>query len=227
MIFNCFSGIIDFVTPQVKKIATWAIGTIVFLAVLVGVVKLISSPDTSSSVKMTPVTKNDIQTGPANAKVTLVEYADFQCPACDAYNPIVDDIMIAYKGKLNYVYRFFPLTTIHPNAQIGAQAGWAALQQKKFFEMRDVLYQNQNSWADVSDPKPTFIQYAQKLGMDENKFKADMTSSAAEKAVADEVTMGNADGVNSTPTFFINSNLIQNPSTEADFKKLIDAQLAQ
>ena len=157
--------------------------------------------------------------------MTLIEYADFQCPACAAYHPIVDQLLSNYGNKFFYVYRMFPLTNAHPNAIISAQAAYAAYKQGAFFKYDDMLFNKQTEWADLQDPKTTFVGYATLLKLDTNKFNSDMLSGATQKYVQDSENEALSEGINQTPSFFINGNLIQNPASYDDFKKLIDAAL--
>ena len=190
---------------------------------IVGLVKLAgSSPAPSqSAVNLPPISKNDISEGNAKAKVTLVEYADFQCPACAAYHPLVNQLLSEFNGKIFYVYRMFPLSNIHKNAIISAQAGYAAYKQNKFFEMDDMLYNGQASWQDLSDPSQTFVDYAKKLKLDTDKFQKDMNSDEAKNYVTDSQNQASSAGVNATPTFFVNGVQIANPQSYDEFKKII------
>lgn len=198
----------------------------VFLVVILsvaGLVKLASTSgsSTSSGINVPPPSKNDITQGDPKSKVTLIEYADFQCPACAAYHPIVKQILSDYNGKIYFVYRFFPLSAIHKNAVISAQAGYAAYKQGKFFEMNDLLYNGQASWAQTDNAPDTFVSYAQKLKLDINKFQKDMNSQETKNYVADSQNQATAIGVNSTPTFFVNGRQIANPRGLDEFKKII------
>ena len=194
---------------------------------VVGLIKLASAPSSSpqSAINLPPISKNDITEGNPKAKVTLVEYADFQCPACAAYHPLVNQLLSEFNGKIFYVYRMFPLSSIHPNAIISAQAGYAAWKQNKFFQMDDLLFNGQSSWAELSDPKPTFIDYAKKLNLDVNKFQTDITSSEAQSYVADSQNQASNTGINATPTFFVNGAQITNPASYDEFKKIIQDAL--
>ena len=159
--------------------------------------------------------------------MTLVEYADFQCPACAAYHPVVNQLLDAYKNKIFYVYRIFPLEQAHPNALVSAQAAYAAYQQGAFFSYGDLLFTKQTDWADLADPRNTFISYAQTLKLNVSKFTADMNSSDTQKYVKDSENEALNEGINQTPSFFINGKLIQNPTNLDDFKKLINAALSK
>ncbi|OGK52757.1 hypothetical protein A2966_03165 [Candidatus Roizmanbacteria bacterium RIFCSPLOWO2_01_FULL_41_22] len=182
-----------------------------------------NSPQTTntSSSKLPEITKDDPKTGSSSAKVTLVEYSDFQCPACAAYYPMVKQLLSEYNGKIYFVYRYFPLTATHQNAMISSLAAYAANLQGKFWEMHDMLFQTQNSWASSPKARETFIGYAKKLDLDIDKFKTDLESDRGKNFINDTYSKGLAIGVNSTPTFFLNGVKIQNPRTYDDFKNLI------
>ena len=111
----------------------------------------------------------------AHSKVTLVEFGDFQCPACGAEYPIVTQILQNYKGKINYVFRNFPLPQ-HQNAQAAAEAAEAAGAQGNFFGMFNELYSNQTTWSDASNPMSYFTQYAQALHLNMKEFTTDVTT---------------------------------------------------
>lgn len=211
---------------KIKKITLWVggiAGIIAFVAVLVW---LASSPTPTSTINAAPVTEKDITKGPENPKATLIEYSDFQCPACKAYYLNVKQLSEEYKDSLRVVYRHFPLTSIHPNATLAAQASYAALNQGKFWEYHDLLFANQDSWAANGNPKKLFEEYAIELLLDLELFKVDMESEETKKFVEDQRVEGLNAGVNSTPTFVLNGNKIVNPATYVDFKKLIDEILA-
>lgn len=169
------------------------------------------------------VTTADHVTGSANPKVTLIEYGDFECPACSAYAPIVERLITEASSTLRVVFRHFPLPQ-HVNAMISAQATEAASLQGKFWEMYRVIYANQSDWANLSlaDARQAFAGYADDLGLNKQKFAADIDSPAATKFIDDELTEGQSLGINGTPTFFVNGQAIQNPQSYEQFKAVID-----
>lgn len=213
---------------QIKKYSIWAGAVIVIAAVIAGLVWLVNySPSSSAGVNVTvaPISAKDMVTGNKNAKVKLIEYGDFQCPACGAYYPLVKQLMAEEGNNLYFVYRFFPLINVHPNAFAADQAAYAAFKQSKFWEMYDLLYSNQNDWAPSSDPTGTFNDYAKKLGLDIKKFQTDYNSAETKKYVQDSEDTSTSEGINSTPTFILNGVKITNPQNYADFKKLVDDEL--
>src|SRR6185369_5944088 len=134
--------------------------------------------------------------GTKDAKVLLVEFGDFQCPACGASYPVVTQILNNYQGKVNFAFRNFPLPSLHKNAQIGAEAAEAAGAQNKFFEMYDALYQNQQEWGDSNKPMDYFEKYAKTVGLDVEKFKSDVTAKKYESKIQNDINDGNALSVN-------------------------------
>ena len=211
---------------KIKKFSLWGGVILVFLVVAFVLIQAITAPSQpTQNITIAPVSQRDISKGNPKAKVTLIEYADFQCPACAAYHSLVDQLLSSYGNKLFYVYRMFPLINAHPNALISAQAAYAAYKQGVFFKYGDMLFNKQTEWADLQDPKTALVDYATLLKLDTNKFKAAMLSNEAQKYVQDSLNEATSEGINQTPSFFINGNLIQNPNSYDDFKKLIDAAL--
>src|SRR3990172_6194452 len=147
---------------KVKELGIWA----AIIAVLIGGMWLLinavnSSPSVSTplSIKIPEVSNQDIAIGSPSARVTLIEYSDFQCPACKAYAPLVTKLSLDFNKDLRIIYRFFPLTQIHKNAMFAAQAAYAANLQGKFWEMHDLLFENQTDWAD-KQARDIFLNYA-------------------------------------------------------------------
>lgn len=166
--------------------------------------------------------------GAGNKNVTLIEYGDFQCPACKAYVPIVQQIKAEYGDDIKFQFRHYPLVQIHPNAFIASRAAEAAGKQNKFFEMHDLLYENQDIWAGSNDPTETFNGYATQLQLNLDQFKTDMNAQATADVINADVKAAKDIGANSTPTFVLNGTKIeQNPQSYEDFKKLIDNEIAK
>jgi len=177
--------------------------------------------ETPQIVAPTEVTAEDHSKGPEEALVTLVEYGDFQCPACASYQPIVDQLAEEFENDLQIVYRHFPLRSIHKHAQASAAAAEAAAEQGKFWEMYDILYQRQDDWAALRDPRSTYVGYADELGLDTKQFEDYMNSSEAKAKVDADYDGGFAAGINSTPTFYLEGSKVQNPQGLEPFRELI------
>lgn len=158
------------------------------------------------------------------AKLTLTEYSDYQCPACAYFHPIVDSLKKTYGNDLEVVYKDFPLNS-HQFAALAARAAEAAKNQGKFLEMHNKLFENQQQWSS-GDAESRFVGYAKEIGLDIEQFKQDLNAAETQKAVMEEKQEGVQMGVDSTPTFFINGEkLQQNPPSYEDFKALIDVYM--
>ncbi len=166
-------------------------------------------------------------TASSSAKVTMVEFGDYQCPACAAYYPLIKQVTEFYKNNpnFNFVFRNFPLPQ-HANAQISAEAAEAAGAQGKYWQMHDLLYQNQQSWADIKDPLPIFITYATTIGLDVNKFKQEVSAKTYQVVIDADLADDSKLGLDHTPTVFINKEEQTNLSV-ASLEAKIDALLAK
>lgn len=172
------------------------------------------------------ISENSQGIGSASAKVTLVEFADFQCPACRSAYPAVKQILAEYPEDVYYVFRHYPLP-MHRNAKIAAYAAEASGMQGKFFEMHDLLYENQDEWSESSSPMDIFNEYATELGLDLEQFAEDIKREEITTKVSDDQKDGNIVGVNATPTFFINGKpAFRGVPNYTDFKTAIDQELA-
>jgi len=137
--------------------------------------------------------------GAVDAPVTLVEYGDYECPYCGAAHPIVNAVQDAMGDTLRFVFRHFPLMTVHPHAEPAAEAAEAAGSQRKFWTMHDMLYENQQEL----DP-PYLLAYAEAVGLDIARFTRELAAHVHAAKVRDDFMSGVRSGVNGTPTFFIN-----------------------
>jgi protein-disulfide isomerase len=137
--------------------------------------------------------------GPSDAPVTLVEYGDYQCPYCGAAYPIIKDVQASMGDRLRFVFRNFPITTAHPQAEQAAEAAEAAGVQDRFWPMHDLLYENQRHLADEN-----LLRYAGRLGLDVDSFGHDLAEHVHAARVHDDFMSGVRSGVNGTPTFYIN-----------------------
>lgn len=146
--------------------------------------------------------------GNASAAVTLVEYSDFQCPACQAFHPILKTVLEESGDNIHFEYKHFPLP-IHQHAMMAAVAAEAAGQQGKFFEFHDVLFDNQAEWAQSTSPNILFTKYANEVDLDVDVFRRQLNSSILRDKVRQEMTEGRNLGVTGTPTFFLNGERMQ------------------
>lgn len=208
-----------------SKTSLWAGVTVLVVGVVVVLmllVKMSSDLGSGSAVSLkTALAATDWTRGSASSsKVTLIEYADFQCPACASYHPLVKELEREFPNDLLVVYRHFPLPQ-HKNAVMASVAAEAAGKQGKFWEMHDVLFEKQTEWSDVSDPKELFGSYAIFLGLNGAQFAADLLDPSLEAKVNSQKLDGVKNNVNSTPTFFLDGVRLVNPRSYASFKELV------
>lgn len=164
--------------------------------------------------------------GNASSTVVLVEYSDFQCPACRSYYFLMKEIKVKFADRIAFVYRHFPLTSIHPNAELAARAAEAAGRQGKFWEMHDLLFEKQDEWSRVADIGPMFDSYAVLLNISVEQFKKDWLSDEIKNFVRAQKNHSIRLGLQGTPSFFINGEQIENPSSAEAFMALINNALA-
>jgi protein-disulfide isomerase len=146
-----------------------------------------------------PVTQRDHSLGPANAPITLVEYGDYECPHCAQAHPIVNAVRDHFAGQLRFVFRHFPLTQIHPNAEAAAESAEFAGAHGKFWEMHDGIYENQDQLG-----LPLLFALVAALGLSESDLENALETSEYKPKVRADFLGGLRSGVNGTPTFFIN-----------------------
>ena len=216
-------------SSSTKSTALWIIATLIVAVSVFAIVKIASkssgeTPETSTiPANVSEVTDLDQTKGNKSSKIILVEYSDFQCPACAAYSPLVKQINNEMSEKILFVYRHFPLAQ-HKNARPAAYAAEAAGRQGKFWEMHDMIFENQLSWSKSSpgEAEDTFGTYAEKLGLNMEQFKTDRESDEVEEKVDNDYKSGTSSGVPGTPAFFVNGKKLPNPRSYEEFKQLIE-----
>ena len=160
-----------------------------------------------------PVGARDHRAGTDDAPVTLVEYGDFECPSCGLAYPLVRSLQRELGTDLRFVYRHFPLTLVHPHAQLAAEAAEASGAQGRFWEMHDLLYEHQQA-LEGDD----LLQYGDALGLDVDRMAAELADGTHSRRLQDDFRSGVRSGVNGTPTFFVNGERFDEPwSAEAGF----------
>jgi protein-disulfide isomerase len=183
------------------------------------------APSTPKSVDTSLLTREDsYKIATDSAKLTLVEFGDFQCPSCAAAEPIIKDVLKTYAKDLNFVYRNYPLPQ-HQNAVPAAQAAEAAGVQGKYWQMHDLLYDKQTEWSDVKDPLPLFSGYAKQLGLNVAEFDKNVKDNKFSEKINRDLQDGNTIRVSATPTFYLNGEILENLSSLNDLKSRIDARL--
>lgn len=160
--------------------------------------------------------------GKTDSKIVLMEYSDFQCSACKTYYPIMRELTAEFGDRVAFVYRHFPLIGIHANAELAARAAEAAKKQNKFWEMHDLLFEKQGEWDKVADVMPMFESYAKLLNISVNQFKTDFSSKEVKDFVKAQRSSAIKSGLQATPSFFINGQQIQNPTSVEAFKIIIN-----
>ena len=173
----------------------------------------------SSAHLIQPVSSRDHAQGLADAPVTLVEYGDYQCPFCGAAYPVVKALQETLGHKLRFVYRNFPLTEMHPYALVAAEAAEAADLQGKFWEMHDLIYEQQA----LLEPDILPV-WAETIGLDLSRFGNDIEKGDAAARVKEDRRSGIRSGVNGTPTFYINGARHDGP---LDYESLLEALQAE
>ncbi len=209
----------------IRKALFWGICFLAIGGMIFGMVKIASRNSLSNKTPLsltTALTETDWIRGNKNAKVIITEYSDFQCPACASYYGLVKQLHKDFGDKIAIVYRHFPLRQIHANTEIAALSAEAAGKQNKFWEMHDMLFENQKDWENDGNAQEIFISYAEKLNLNLAEFRQDMNSNELKKKIEDDYQSGVKAGINHTPTFFLNSKEIDNPRSYDEFKNIIN-----
>ena len=203
-----------------KRFAAILVACVVALG---GVFWFTRDKSTQSNTGGNGATLSNHTTGKNAKGVTLVEYGDFQCPACSAYHTIIKQVIAKYQDDISFQFRNFPLSQIHQNARAAARAAEAADKQGKYWAMHDAIYEQQQSWESVGDPKAVFESYAEQLGLDKVKFQQDYASSAVNETINADFAEGQKLGVDSTPSFFLQGKKLDASVRDLDgFSKVID-----
>ncbi len=223
---------------KVKKIALWLgaaalFGILLIAAILTGGFGFGNKPETGkipgSSVPDAATARGEVEIGDSPVKgaygapVSIIEFADFQCPFCGRFfEQTLPDIMKQYvdTGKVKFVYKHFPVEAIHPQALPAALASECAREQGKFWEYHDVIFKNQRSLGDES-----YRRWAKELNLDETEFDDCYDSKKYELRVRGDLEEGIAEGVRGTPGFLINGKLLSGSQPFAVFQQVIEAEL--
>ena len=175
----------------------------------------------ASARLVVPVGESDHALGPETALATLVEYGDYQCPACGQAYPIIKELLDRVGRRVRFVFRNFPLATVHPHAEGAAEAAEAAGAQGQFWAMHDVLFENQEALGGED-----LVGYASALGLDEPRFVGELTEHAHAARVREDFVGGVRSGVNGTPTFFINEGRHDGPFDLDSLLGAVEAEIA-
>ncbi len=211
-----------------KSVIFWA----VVLIILVGSVLAVASGSggdegNNNAAATSEINESEWTKGTPGSKVEIVEYSDFQCPACRGFERIINPIVSEFSNHVYFAYRHFPLKSIHPNATLSARAAEAAGIQGKFWEMHDKLFEGQSAWEKQpsEEAKKIFITYATELELDLAAFEADIDSGKLIDKVEDAYNHAVEVGVTYTPSIFVNGVLIKNPGSVDEFRTLIRTYL--
>jgi protein-disulfide isomerase len=215
-----------------KKLGFWFLSLVIIGGVVFGIIMLGKNASTPLPAGQTLPTgdeqttliearENDWTKGNPDSGITLIEYSDFQCPACASYSPVLEKLVEDEGDNFLFVYRHFPLTQAHPKAELAAQAAEAAGRQNNFWEMHNLLFERQNEWPNTFNTKSKFVEYARELGLDTEQFESDIDSDEVKNKVNQNSSEARTVGLLATPSFILNGKFIQNPQNLSEFKTLI------
>lgn len=206
----------------------WIILAVVLVA-FAGLFFLMNSDDndvsSESEADILTVQSTDYRKGAEGSSVYLIEYADFQCPSCAAVYPVTNQMYEEFGDQIEFVFRHFPLTSIHQNAMAAHRAAEAAGNQGKFWEMHDLLFERQQSWSSSTSAVSVFEGYAQELELDMDQYRTDASSESTSKAINQSVSSGLDVGVQGTPSFFLNGEQMPIPQTVDEFRELLQSAI--
>ena len=207
---------------NIKKYLKFWIPVLILLIVTVFVIIKMGTPQPSEVILIDQISESDWILGNPDATIVLIEYSDFQCPACAAFHSLTREIVGEFGDYIAFTYRHYPLS-MHNLATLASQAAEAAGIQGKFWEMSDMIFANQETWSSLgaTAAEEEFIKYAETLELNVGKFKKDLHSDEVKKAVEQDIKSGQKNKIEYTPSFFLNGELINNPRSYDDFRSLI------
>ena len=240
-LYSTFSGILISMKDFLSRNKVFLIVSLITILIVAGGIFLMSRPTNSITQPVTigssVLTPQGVYktSGFANelylpasesAKVTLVEFGDYECPACALYSPEIQRILSVYAGKIVYVFRNYPLPQ-HKNAPAASYAVEAAGIQGKYWQMHEKLFATQSDWASLNDPTDVFINYAGDLGLDREKFAADMSSQTVKDAVKRDTADGNNVRLTETPTFYVNGVKVILDGKDGQLEGIVAAEISK
>lgn len=197
---------------------------IVAIVLIAGMVFVVKNNDTKPVFDVNVVNKLDNVIGKVDSKTVIVEYSDFQCPACRNYYLVMRQMEVEFEDKVAFVYRHFPLSQ-HANAELAARVAEAAGEQDKFWPMHDLLFEKQSEWSEVKNPELFFESYAKLIGLNIEQFKTDLNSQKVKDFVKTQKEDAVKLSLSGTPSFFVNGKQIQNPASVEAFRAIIQSAL--
>jgi protein-disulfide isomerase len=211
----------------------WAV-VVIIVIVLGGIFFLTNKSSQSNTTTSTGTSSHNIE-GEGKDDISLVEYGDFQCPYCGEYYTVVKQVQTEYNTQITFQFVNFPLVSIHQNAFAGARAAEAAALQGKFWQMHDLLYEEnqvyyesneaESTWINATNPETYFEQYAREIGLNVNKFETDYASSQVNNVINADMAKGNKLGVDATPSFYLDGKQISVDDSVTAFEKVINAAI--
>ena len=215
-----------------RLIMKWILIALVVVGAIYGMIKIVSKglnpvnqqKQTAQVDIMSSFTGTEKIKGNPQAKVVVIEYSDFECPACAAYHTLFGDMVTSYGDKIQFAYRYFPLGQ-HPVAKLSASVAEAAHRQGKFWEMHNMLFDHQADWAGKPDKaKEIFLGYAKVLKLDIAKFNKDISSAETAAIIEASYQSGIKYGVDRTPSLYVNNTRVYDLNL---LKKIIDDEIAK
>lgn len=207
------------------------IAIVLVIAIIAGALFLRSSRSKDSFKAVPSGTKpaaNSERKLPADAVVTLEEFGDYQCPPCGQLHPALKKIKQEFGPNLNLVFRNLPLSKIHKNALAAAQAAEAARVQNHFWEMHDLLYENQDLWKDDINPRAIFIKFADDIGLDKDRFVRDLDDKQIQMRIDADKDAATSLGIDGTPTILIDGRQLRaEVTTPEGIRKGIEVMMAR
>ncbi|MFH1587006.1 MAG: thioredoxin domain-containing protein [Candidatus Diapherotrites archaeon] len=204
-------------TEEEKPLKIWNYIPLAVIVVIIAAIYITFT--TPKFVDLTPYIENEPTLGPQDAKVTIVEFSDFECPFCADAAATVRQVVNEYDGKVKLVYKNFPIVSIHPNSMAAAEASECAYDQGKFWEYHNKLFENQENLGVAS-----LRQYAADIGMNEGQFVDCLGSGSKNSEVNEDLSHGKIVGISGTPAFFINGKKMPNSSINT-FRSMINQEL--
>jgi len=202
-----------------QKLRPFLIIALILAVALIGSALWLQSNRRAASLIGSPVSSPLPQTEPgipAQTVVTVEEFGDYQCPPCGQLHPGLKQLKEKQSATVNLIFRNLPLTTIHKNSLVAAQAAEAARMQNRFWEMHDLLYENQELWGEDINPRTIFLKWAAELGLDTARFAADMDGKQVKMRIEADQEAAAELGIHGTPTVLVNGRQLRENATTAE-----------
>ncbi len=200
-----------------KTWKTVGVGVVVFgLAFGIWQLTKLTIPENEQNKPTNQILDTDWVLGNPQGIIKVVEYSDLQCPACKIYNGVGERIVESFGDQVGFTYRHFPLKQIHPNATLAAQAAEAAGKQGKFWQMMELLFTHQLEWEGSNQVFNLYTNYANQLGLNQDQFRREIDAKDVKALVEADYLSGLVAKIDSTPTFYINGQKINNLKSAED-----------